>query len=282
MAEASEYDEEVPDEEKVKIASDFIVSSPPGEFNEVFNDVRVLLGNDALLKEGGAESFAAYNEEQYVPVPLEGSEKSALVTEHGKQADGRYLDPRSKQSFAFDHLRKEASDLQAAEVDGVDGFREAVETASTTYAEDHYDKGVCSVYGSGDTVIACLEHHKFQPQNFWNGRWRSEWTLNKSSGELTGVLRVTVHYYEDGNVQLNSEKKVAETVPVDSPEAAAAAVVRIMEREEGKYQTAISANYTVMSDTTFKALRRALPITRTKVDWHKVLNYKIGKELAHK
>jgi len=283
---AAENDEPISDPEKVQIAANFILHSPPGEFNEVFNDVRVLLNNDALLRDGASSAFAQYNKAQLTPVKIDGSDTFCLITEHNDIGSGRFADPRSKQSFKYDHLRKEASEYKPwSPESSLEDLRAAIESEVTNYSLNHYKHGVPAIFSKntedGKMIVACIEDHQFQPKNYWNGRWRSEWSLEISGeiAEIKGVLKVQVHYYEEGNVQLVSKKEINETIAISDPVEGAKSLVQIMEDSESEYQTAISENYHTMSETTFKALRRQLPVTRTKIDWNKIKTFAIGREL---
>jgi hypothetical protein len=89
-------------------------------------------------------------------------------------------------------------------------------------------------------------------------------------------MKVDVHYYEDGNVRLLTNKPISLTVS----SSAATTIAREIATAEKKYQEELNKGFTSLSEGAFKGLRRQLPITRQKVEWDKIAGYRLGQDIG--
>ncbi|KAL6064710.1 F-actin-capping protein subunit alpha [Balamuthia mandrillaris] len=282
---------EVTKEEVVEIVTGFLLNSPPGEFMEVVTDVRGLLPDESVINESAPRTFREYNTDQMLQVQSPGHSHKVLITKFGEVGNSEYLDPRGNQVIHFDHIRQEVTGSRAigGELDGsIENLRSAFDAAAVAYVDEYYANGTSTVYakkeGGSTVVTVCISSAKFNPNNYWNGRWRAVWTCRISGGQvdLSGVIKVNVHYYEDGNVQLTTETPKKLNSAAGDPKSTADAALKAISRAEQDFHAKLEQSYATMGDTTFKALRRVLPITRTKIDWTKIQNYKIGGDVGGK
>lgn len=99
----------------------------------------------------------------------------------------------------------------------------------------------------------------------------------EDSPTLRGELKVQVHYYEDGNVQLNTSKEYDAAIQPSSckdPVKFATEIVGQISKLEAEFQIALNDNHNQLSSNTFKSLRRALPLSKTKIEWQSIVSCK--------
>ena len=75
-------------------------------------------------------------------------------------------------------------------------------------------------------------------------------------------------------VQLETKHQASIVLPTSisasSPGPSAKKVLALIADQEGVYQESLGDVYHEMGEKSFKGLRRALPLTRQKLDWDKV------------
>ncbi|KAE8220834.1 hypothetical protein CF319_g5706 [Tilletia indica] len=428
-------------DQRASLAAGLLLQTPPGQIASVYSDLSSILLS--TLPEGSTQASAAeeatlfqahatralesYNTDQLVPFRLPGSERTTLICRAAQLASStgqqgqptaalpRYTDPSTSQSFAFDHFKLTASDIQPHPSNPEhEPLRLALQAGVDAYLANHFPDGVGAVFvvypppsasaiaeaasssaaaasaapseevaqaaeeavseskadGPDDAVgaveateaveadqkesddaappeaeaaqvagteeeteaqmsseseaaaapkprpewagppsyIIHITGNRFNPQNFWAGRWRSSYTYTPRTsanpspaetdidasplGTLRAHIALHVHYYEDGNVQLHlgSPKDSAflplpSSVPSSDPEKEKAALSNLLFSIIGKHEEVFQRELGEVLSEQFaekamRSLRRALPITRQRVDWDKLVNYKLGSELG--
>ncbi|XP_053319751.1 F-actin-capping protein subunit alpha-2-like [Spea bombifrons] len=274
----------LPRNQRIQAALNLLMQAPPGEFNNVFSDIRVLFNDDVALYKEVKRLCDKYNKDNIIPIHLNGHH--VLITRHNEVKKNRFFDPHSRLMFTFNHFTKKASDFKPVLVGSKqeaehERWRHAFQESLDDYVKNHYPSGVCNVYCNTllrkRGIVVCIEAHDHNTSAFWNGLWTSEWTLPLSlpTTKVAGCIKLQANYYEGGSIHLSTCHTFEETLCLNGIKEAANRLVEIVKKSDNTIQAALIEEYNSFSHTSLKAMRRQLPVTRSTLDWNKILASRI-------
>ncbi|RYR02203.1 hypothetical protein Ahy_B06g081015 isoform A [Arachis hypogaea] len=294
-----EEESELSDKQKVEIAKWFLLNSPPGEIQYVAKDVKSILNDDVLFDEAASEAFPVYNKSHLICLPLPNRSGDVLVTSFSELEGNAFLDPRTTQVATVDHVKQVCTGVRPAADEElpspyIEEYRCSLDAEILKYVEEAYPKGVCSVYcangkdvegpGADFELAVVISAARHSPQNFCNGSWCSIWNVEfkdeQQTVEIKGKIQVGAHYFEEGNVQLDAKHECKDATLFQASDDCAVAISGIIRHHETEYMASLEASYLSLPDSTFKDLRRKLPVTRTLFPWHNTLQFSLTREVS--
>lgn len=299
MAEEEEYpDVELSDKQKKEIAKWFLLNSPAGEIQYIAKDLKSVLNDDTVYNEAAQEAFPLYNKSHMICLEFPDRSGDLLVTSYNELDKNEYLDPRTAQVATINHVKQVCTEVRPAADEElpspyVEEYRCILDAEILKYVGEAYPKGICSAYcvngkdvegpGSNFELVVVISAVKNSPKNFCNGSWRSVWSIEfKDDIQMLGIkgnIQVAAHYFEEGNVQLDAKHECKDETILQAPDDCAFSVANIIRHHEAEYLASLEASYSNLPDTTFKDLRRKLPVTRTLFPWHNTLQFSLTRDI---
>ena len=286
----ADFVDDVTNEEKLQIAQHFLLSSPPGQFHEVLKDVLQLLPEGLLTDQLTRGIARAYNTKVCKVVTAPSGSKNVLCAAAEIDAT-HYVDAATGEPYEVDHLSLAATatvpeDCARPHAAGstVEQRRQQLQAGVTAYLSEAYPAddsagSVCASKDGSGVLTVTLTGEKTNLRNFWSGRFTSSWTVTLAEGgdlaslsltdavTVTGDIKVHAHYYEDGNVQMQTHRRFPATkVPVNG-DLSGPVVAHIRDCERA-LEKGLADMYINMNEETFKQMRRLMPVTRNKMEWN--------------
>lgn len=258
---------------KKKIANYFIQHSPPGQVDDVLSDVNKLVADGSVMSGGVVNAMLSqYNVKSNSHI--DAGDHKFVCSDTGKIDADNFVDSATGKIMTVDHLKRTATDSGKTQAGtSVEAYRVAIEAEMKNYIIKQYKKGKAEfgVFASDDgTITVIVSGLNTNLNAFWSGNWRGIFTVNvksKGNAQLSGNCKIHVHYFEDGNVQLNAEKKKTATVSIGDAAKTGSEVMKAIEKWENDYQAKVEEMYVDMHNHTFKKMRRLLPKTKVLMNW---------------
>lgn len=270
----AEFEEEISNEEKLKIAQHYLLSCPPGEFNEVLTDVKKIVSEE-VLPDNVVAGIARVSNLRHSKLVTAPSGKKVIVAPAAEIDLTHYYDPVDDVTFELDHLTLQTSpaEVPSNQDENLANLRSGLQNRLQQYVKGCYsgDNAAVGVYAVNGLLTIVITGEKINLKNFWSGKWSSTWTLALEEGvaSLSGEVKIHIHYFEDGNLQMQSHKQIAPNEIAFNTEAVLFdKVASIIQSEESALQNGLEEMYTNMNGETFRSMRRIMAVTRTKMDWN--------------
>jgi capping protein alpha len=252
------------EEEARGVAQHLLLNAPPGEFTELLDDVAALTPERAL--EGGfVAGVARARNAQILEAAITEDGARVVLCREAEVTPTTFRDATGK-LYDVDHATLRAvpgEDVYEDDApESLQKARDELQKVLSVYASTRYlGEGHASTLIVGDALKCVVRGARKNLGNFHSGSWASAWTLTPSGDgyDVQGMIQVRAHYFEDGNVQLYATKEVTASNVID--------VALLVEEKENALHAGLEAMYGDMADSTFKALRRVMPITKLKMKW---------------
>lgn len=274
-------------DQKLVITNYFLMSSPPGQIDEVLADVGRIVDNDGLLTNDKINEMLSRYHTEMLSQCGDGEGKKMVLGKVNQVTTNTYVHPSTQKVMTVDLRSRTATptgDSQQLD-DKVAAYRTAIEKSMQDYLGRQYigEKAVCSVYAKDDGIITILlSGLNKNLSNFWSGGWRGEFSVDVSAqgtAPLAAKVKITIHYFEEGNVQLNASRQKSVDVQITDPTTTADGIAKAIEKWENEYQSNIEEMYVEIHSTTFKQMRRFLPITQEPMNWN-TMSHSLAAEIG--